>query len=719
MKEGWKDEELRNWTSAICGKMLLTVLWGFIFRTFMLYYFSDMPWQKVMHFNLLYIVALLEHQLTAWTKSPRLKIIGCYVYVELMQVFLYIMTIYADPAHNVFYAMTSTLFCLNYQITLNTSTIMVAFYVLKQFISWTMISITVGQYEFQTFFPYMPMIMMIFLTVSVTNYRQKLAKERSEFSSSLLDQERRLHSIMQAIPDGLLVVTETKEVKTWNEELSRLLHSESREGEIQAAMQELMYEPGTKKYASSNLDLWADIFHFIASDEEPQTFGLTLVNGRYLEWKASRGRWDQAKACILTVRDFSDWVKLQEKLQKESASKTALLRSVSHELRTPTNAIINLVREVREMEVLTPRGTEDLQLVHICTHFLLSMINDLLDFSKLIAGQFTLVKTHFNLSQELRHSILLFEPQCRVKMLDFSLNIDPLLPVQAFSDPNRMRQVLLNLLSNSVKFTKSGFIQVLALAASPYRMKISVTDSGIGIAKHKQGNLFKLFGQIAGNELLNPQGCGLGLSIANALALELGGEEIELDSDEGKGATFSFYVFLTSELRKDEEACFPSEGPMYEIPVEVSHCLLMPNLLTTEHSFDRVKRLPFILVVDDAEFNRLVMRKLLGGLGLDCAEACNGLQAISVIKGVYQERGHCFRVLLMDLEMPEMGGIVATREILGMVARSEIPVKPNIIACSAYSSNEDKALCSQAGMSAYLEKPVSKERLEEVLTEFL
>ena len=719
MKEDWKDEEQRNWTSAICGKILLTVLWGFIFRTFMLYYFADMPWRKVVHFNLLYLVALLEHQMTAWTKSQRLKVIGCYVYVELMQVFLYIMTIYADPAHNVFYAMTSTLFCLNYQITLNTSTIMVAFYVLKQFISWTMISITVGQYEFTTFFPYMPMIMMIFLTINVTKYRQKLAKERSELSASLLNQERRLHSIMQAIPDGLLVVTQSKEVTTWNEELLRLLGVESAGEQVQAAMRRLVYEPETKKYSSDNLDLWTDIFQFIPSNDEPQTFGLTLVNGRYLEWKASRGRWDQAKACILTVRDFTEWVKLQGKLQKESSSKTALLRSVSHELRTPTNAIINLVREVREMEVLTPRGTEDLKLVSICTQFLLSMINDLLDFSKLIAGQFALVKTNFNLAQDLRHSILLFEPQCRVKGLDLTLNIDPLLPSQAFSDPNRIRQVLLNLLSNSVKFTRSGYIRVLALSCSPYRMKIHVTDSGIGIPKQKQCNLFKLFGKIEGNELLNPQGCGLGLSIANAIAMELGGDSIKLDSDEGKGATFSFFVYLTSELRKDEEVGFSSEGWVYEVPFEASHCLLMPNLQVTEHSFDRVTRLPVILVVDDAEFNRLVMRKLLGSLGLDCTEACNGLEAIHVVKQVFQERAHCFKLMLMDLEMPEMDGITATKELLAMVTNGELPIKPRIIACSAYSSNEDKALCSQAGMSAYLEKPVSKERLEDVLREFL
>lgn len=684
----------------------------------MLYSFADMPWRKVVHFNILYLIALIEHQLTAWTKISWLKTLGCYVYVELMQVFLYIMTIYADPAHNVFYAMTSTLFCVNYQITLNTSTFMAVFYVLKQFISWTMISVTVGQYEFTTFFPYMPMFLITILTAFVNNYRKTLAKERSEFSESLVDQERRLHSIMQAIPDGLLVVTEAQEIKTWNAELVRLLETESTEESIVEGLKKLRYE-ANKRYKSEIQELWPDIFHFLAAKEPPQTLGLTLINGHYLEWKASCGHWGPSKACVLTVRDFTDWVRLQAKLQMESSSKTALLRSVSHELRTPTNAILNLVREVRETETLTTRGTEDLKLVNICTHFLLSMINDLLDFSKLIAGQFTLVKTVFNLAQELRYSVMLFEPQCRVKQLDFNINIDPLLPVQAYSDPNRIRQVLLNLLSNSVKFTKQGFIRVLALAVSPYRMRISVSDSGIGIPKAKQGNLFKLFGQIEGNELLNPQGCGLGLSIANAMAHELGGDEIELESDEGKGATFSFYVFLTEVLNKDMEETACSDILYEEIPLEVNEFLCLPKLQTGEHSFDRVRSPPSILIVDDSEFNRLVMRKLLTQLSLDCAEACSGLQALTTIKKIYEERGHCFRLILMDLEMPEMGGLAATKEIFGMVSRNELPRKPCIIACSAYSSSEDKALCSEAGMSAYLEKPVSKERLEEVLTTFL
>ena len=266
-----------------------------------------------------------------------------------------------------------------------------------------------------------------------------------------------------------------------------------------------------------------------------------------------------------------------------------------------------------------------------------------------------------------------------------------------------------------------GFIRILVLSATKNKAKISVIDSGIGIAKNKQTRLFKLFGMIEGNEGLNPMGCGLGLSIANALAFELGGREIELDSDEGEGASFSFYLSLTADTSPsplDEEDAFSSsQNHLYDVPKELSLFVSVPRLVKSEHSFMKAKPPPPILVVDDAEFNRLVMRKILTSLFLTCDESSSGLQAIIQIQKAYKERGHCYKVILMDLEMPEMDGITATKAVIRMVKDGELPVLPCIVACSAYSSNEDKAMCTEAGMCGYLEKPISKESLRAVLRE--
>jgi signal transduction histidine kinase len=297
----------------------------------------------------------------------------------------------------------------------------------------------------------MPFLLMIMLSIKNTKCKQKLAIEKEKYCNSLIDHERRLESVMNAIPDGLLVITDRMELKTWNEELVTLLCANKTEESLKAALTNLTYESEMKRYESKNMSLWLDIMQFTDSTQNSQTFGTTFLHGRNLEWKGSRCSWNQSKACILTVRDSTDWMNMQEKSKQESACKTALLRSVSHELRTPTHAIINLVREVLEDTELTPLSKEDLSSVRICSCFLLSMINDLLDYSQVLAGQFKLVKINFNLEKEIRQSVLLFESQCRSKSLGLTLNIDPLLPVLVKSDPNRVKQVLLNLLSNAVK----------------------------------------------------------------------------------------------------------------------------------------------------------------------------------------------------------------------------------------------------------------------------
>ena len=720
MKSKWKEEELRNWLSSVSGPTLLLVLWGFVFRIYMLYYFGYLSRDVVAAFSILFVGCLTEHQLTARTSSPTLKRIGCYVYLELMQICLYLVTIYVDPEYSHYYAVTGTMLCLTCQLSIHMSAWVVVLLIAKLFGSWLLIGIYVGDGRMRPFFPYMPFLVMLFLTVKICNYRQRLAIERMDFCESLIVQERRMHSILAAFPDGLLVLTTDFEVKTWNQELLRLMSvSEDAQVEdgIRNRLKELVYVQGMKKFQSKGEMFWKDIVAMAEGCDAPITLGTTMSAGKYLEWKGSIGAWDQDKVCILTVRDSTDWIQMQEQIKRESASKTALLRSVSHELRTPTNAIINLVREILEEGAWSVHSAEDLSLVSICTQFLLSMINDLLDYSKLIAGQFALVKTKFALRQVLQQSVQLFEPNCKVKHLDLNLNIDPLLPEVAYSDPNRIKQVLLNLLSNAVKFTMNGNIRVMALFTANSKLKVVVEDTGIGIAKQKQGKLFKLFGKLEGNEVLNPQGSGLGLSIANALAMELGKKPIELESEAGNGAAFSFYVDIIE--GSNEKSPMSSESRTGEVPDEVTNYIRVPQLLRSEHCFARQQPLADILLVDDADFNRLVLRRMLHSMELGVDEASTGLQALIQVRKAYSERGHLYKLVLMDLNMPEMDGLTAVREIQNLVVQGELPLAPRFIACSAYSSAEDKELCYRAGMSAYLEKPIFKENLLAVITSFL
>jgi signal transduction histidine kinase/CheY-like chemotaxis protein len=510
------------------------------------------------------------------------------------------------------------------------------------------------------------------------------------------------------------------EIKQWNQELASLLvipTEQQKATAIASKCKELLYEGDMKKAKSEGKELWRDAVAVAVGDLPPSTLGTTLVNGRYLEWKGSRSTWDQEDVCILTVRDSTNWILMQEQTKRESASKTALLRSVSHELRTPLNAVINLVRGIMEEELLSPKSAEDLLLVSSCSHFLVSMINDLLDYSKLIAGKFALAKSWFPLRGTIEQSVKLFAPQCKAKGVDLHLNIDTLLPEAILSDSNRFKQVLLNLISNAVKFTTKGHIRVIALNAASNKLRIDVIDTGIGIAKVKQGRLFQLFGKLEGNEEINPQGSGLGLNIANALANELGGRQIELQSEENEGSTFSFFTDMREEATQTSP--FFRCNKLFEIPKEICSYIIVPKLMKSENCCARQQPAPDILLVDDAEFNRLVLRRMLKSLGLNADEAVNGRHALIKIRKAYSEFNLQYKLVLMDLEMPEMDGLTAVREIQGLVARGDLPVAPIFVACSAYSAREDKDLCFRAGMSAYLEKPISKENLSSTISSFL
>lgn len=719
MKANWQEEELLTWTRTLTSSPVLLLLWGYAFRVIRLWLGGYLASDLAIGFSVLLLVCLAEHQFTARTSSFAVKCVGCYVYLELIQVCFALLAIYADHDYSVHHALMATMICLTYQVSLHMTTRLMVFFMCKHFALWLFVGYMSEISLEKQYFPYMTFCMILFLTLKEQKHRQQLAKERTEVCNSLVLQEKRLHTILTAVPDGLVVFTASLEVKQWNEALLYLLDlstAPKTEEAIQACCKDLRYVDGMKKVEWEGEELGKHAVALALGNMMPCTLGTTLVADRYLEWKGSCSTWGQEKVCILTVRDSTNWIHMQDQIQRESASKTALLRSVSHELRTPTNAVINLVKDVLEEETLSSKSTEDLCLVSTCSHFLLSMINDLLDFSKLIAGKFALVKTNFPLRRTLQQSVQLFEPQCRAKGIGLHLNIDPLLADEVYTDPNRFKQVLLNLLSNAIKFTMKGYIRVMVMCTASGQLKVAVQDTGIGIAKSKQKKLFKLFGKLKGNEGLNPQGSGLGLNIANALALELGGKSISLQSEEGQGATFSFFTNISE---KASEISPSSCSKFSDIPEEITGYIDVPKLLKSEHCFARQQPMASILIVDDAEFNRLVLHRMLKSLGWEVDEAVTGLHALTQIQKAYQEFGHVYKLVLMDLEMPEIDGFTAIREIQSLVDRGDLPVAPIFIACSAYSSPEDKELCSQAGLSAYLEKPVSKESLTTVISNFL
>ena len=693
----WEVEEQKSWTTAVCDRMLPYATIILPCGVTRLYLGNEMKGEYALFLLALAgVIAVLRKLVVGCGDLPR-KVVLTHALLELVQGLLFLICILGTSFRFMYFAMTSTVICLTSQVSITNSRLFNSLLITKHFVVWFASSSA----EPDLPFPYCLVIFTVALMLVRVDHYSTLARDRFNRTVALQEEEKKLRNLLHAIPDGVMVISSDQKLCCWNPSLLSLLAVE--ETHLANTLGELELDGGEL--------LLQAVQRFLLKPFPQNSLG-TATQGRLsLEWKASCCTWSQAPACILSVRDTSAWQEMQGRLKQESSLKTALIRSVSHELRTPTNAIINLVRDLSDSVPMQLKS--DLEVVSVCSHFLLSMINDLLDFSKVLAGKFTLVKGKFDLVAELEFVMRLFRSQAQTKGLDLRLNIDPFLPKLVYSDRTRLQQILLNLLSNALKFTSKGSVRLTASQFSPAVAMFAVSDTGIGIPKAKHKTIFQLYGKLEGNEGLNPQGNGLGLGISNMLAKELGGREISLVSAENKGSTFSFII--DTEEQKQGPSSIEEETNLEEdMEIAEESEAVCPFSFLADSSQPATRQ---VLVVDDSEFNRLVLCKLLRSYGVQTDEANTGLEALEKVKRAAR-KSHFYSLIFMDLEMPEMNGLTATTEILALLHQYYPAATTDIIACSAYSSEEDMQTCLRAGMVTYLEKPISREAVANCLRQW-
>ena len=369
------------------------------------------------------------------------------------------------------------------------------------------------------------------------------------------------------------------------------------------------------------------------------------------------------------------------KVTAASKAKSEFLSNMSHEMRTPMNAIINMTTIAQKTTEIERKNYALEKIGDASTH-LLGVINDILDMSKIEAKKFQLVPVEFNFEKMLSHVVNVVNFRVEEKHQKFLVNIDEKIPKSLMGDDQRISQIITNLLGNAVKFTpENGYISLNAQFLEENRgictIKISVTDTGIGISKDHQKNLFQSFQQAETSTSRTYGGTGLGLSISKSFVEMMGGK-IWVESDCGKGSTFAF----TMKVQR------------VKIPQEQKKSVNNDTINANDFSGRK------ILLVEDMEINREIVIMLLEptNLGIECA--VNGFQAVKM----FTEEPDKFDAIFMDVHMPGMDGYEATRQIRALEEKSGKRVP--IIAMTANVFKEDIEHCINAGMDDHVGKPL-------------
>lgn len=401
---------------------------------------------------------------------------------------------------------------------------------------------------------------------------------------------------------------------------------------------------------------------------------------------------DQLYQAIRTMRDMITErnARLEEETSKANTAnqaKSEFLAVMSHEIRTPLNGITGALNLI-DLEHLTPDDADQIQTALTSSELLLTTINDVLDYSKIEAGKFTIWNAPINIASLIREIEHIYRPLIENKGLLLTIEQQGIEQLYLRGDHIRIKQILCNYLNNAIKFTDKGTISLFAHYQTKGELTFTVRDSGIGIRAEEIGNLFQHFSQIESGNTRRFGGTGLGLAIAKKLAQLMGGK-VSVSSEYGQGSAFSVTLQLTPVTAYDYQQIHATNTPVQDFTL-------------TQINGSK------ILLVEDNIINQKVARRLLEKAGFQVEIANNGAEALESV-----ENGETFDLILMDCQMPIMDGFTAARKI-----RASGCATP-IVALTANAQDSDRAACLQAGMDDFISKPFKPPDLYALLAKHL
>ncbi|RLD80253.1 MAG: hypothetical protein DRJ10_07665 [Bacteroidetes bacterium] len=390
----------------------------------------------------------------------------------------------------------------------------------------------------------------------------------------------------------------------------------------------------------------------------------------------------------ITDRKLYEHELKQAKIKAEEADKlkSAFLANMSHEIRTPMNAIVGFADLLARPDLSDSEKKQYIGIIKGSSNNLLNLINDIIDLSKIEVEKISIKKTEFEVREVMLDLLSKYssqKPSCIDLVYDQQ---EKDYDIRIFTDPFRFKQIMDNLLNNALKFTNSGFISFGFSIKNDQKIEFYVKDTGIGISKDKQGIIFERFRKVEDNNAKLYRGTGLGLTISKSLTELLDGK-IWVESELKKGSNFKFAI--------------PYNKKQFTITTSDS---VLTNIDIKELSWKNQK----ILIVEDEDLNFLFLEKLLNTTGLEIIRASTGIEAIEKVR-----KHKAIDLILMDIKLPEMDGLTATREI------KKIDSKIPVIAQTAYAMKGDKEEILQAGCIDYIAKPIKVDNLLAILKHYL
>ena len=523
---------------------------------------------------------------------------------------------------------------------------------------------------------------------ALAHAREQLEQEVRTRTRELQNQQQRMAAILDALPLTLSIRDSAGLHQLVNREFER--STGWRREQVLGQHSRLFMSPeeaNQQDRRDAVVLAGGGVHHHEQQMVHPQAGPCTLL---YTAVAMPDGEGGQLVLCLGT--DVSALKRLQHELERArdeaerlAVSKSDFLANMSHEIRTPLNAVLGLAQLALQDPDLNAGNRLAFERIHDAGNHLLGVVNDVLDFAKLEADKFTPDLRDSDPAELARAALELVEPRARIKALPLRLELDPALPARLPLDPLRVRQVLVNLLGNAVKFTVQGEVR-LQVAASPQELVFTVHDTGPGIDAAQRERIFQAFEQADSTTTRHFGGTGLGLSISRRLARGMGGD-ITLYSQPGLGSQFSLRLPLAPTVRAVAPAPPPIKAPRFG-----------PEALKGLR----------VLIVDDVAINREILGEMLVQLGAQFEQVGSGPEALEWVatRGVGG-----IDLVLMDIQMPGMDGYEATRRL--HQAHPDLPV----LALTANALPEQRAQSAAAGMRGHITKPVELAELVAALRE--